>query len=152
MESLLNSLNIHHLGDNNYCTPLDSPELMSKINRYVDKVILESNTCIMLIISSPEICPDPLLYFNKVDVNILYVSSVQWAMTYYNLPSERIAALKKYIKYKGYNFNLSQFGFFVNQRVNHKIKSTEDIIKITGYNDLILEEDYFDIKNTCMAV
>tara|TARA_R110000850_G_scaffold267627_1_gene398698 strand:- start:894 stop:1334 length:441 start_codon:yes stop_codon:yes gene_type:complete len=146
MENLLNSLNIHHLGDNNYCSPLDSPELMSKINRYVDKVILESNTCIMLVISSS------INFFYKKEINILFVSSVQWGLTYYNLPLERIQALKRYIRYKGYNFNLSQFGFFVNQRVNPKIKTINDIIKITGFNDLILEDDYFDISDSCMAV
>lgn len=146
MEELLNSLNIHHLGDNNYCSPLDSPELMSKINRYVDKVILESNTCIMLVISSS------INFFYKKEINILFVSSVQWGLTYYNLPLERIQALKRYIRYKGYNFNLSQFGFFVNQRVNPKIKTINDIIKITGFNDLILEDDYFDISDSCMAV
>ena len=146
MEELLNSLNIHHLGDNNYCSPLDSPELMSKINRYVDKVILESNTCIMLVISSS------INFFYKKEINILFVSSVQWGLTYYNLPLERIQALKRYIRYKGYNFNLSQFGFFVNQRVVPKIKTINDIIKITGFNDLILEDDYFDISDSCMAV
>lgn len=146
MESILNSLNIHHLGDNDYCSPLDSPELMSKINRYVDKVILESNTCIMLVVSSP------INIFYKEEINILFVSSVQWGITYYNLPLERIQALKRYIRYKGYNFNLSQFGFFVNQRVNPKIKTINDIIKITGFNDLILEDDYFDISDSCMAV
>lgn len=146
MENLLNSLNIHHLGDNNYCSPLDSPELMSKINRYVDKVILESNTCIMLVISSS------INFFYKKEINILFVSSVQWGLTYYNLPLDRIQALKRYIRYKGYNFNLSQFGFFVNQRVNPKIKTINDIIKITGFNDLILEDDYFDISDSCMAV
>tara|TARA_R110002124_G_scaffold281725_1_gene456340 strand:+ start:57 stop:497 length:441 start_codon:yes stop_codon:yes gene_type:complete len=146
MEELLNSLNIHHLGDNNYCSPLDSPELMSKINRYVDKVILESNTCIMLVISSS------INFFYKKEINILFVSSVQWGLTYYNLPLDRIQALKRYIRYKGYNFNLSQFGFFVNQRVNPKIKTINDIIKITGFNDLILEDDYFDISDSCMAV
>ena len=146
MENLLNSLNIHHLGDNNYCSPLDSPELMSKINRYVDKVILESNTCIMLVISSS------INFFYKKEINILFVSSVQWGLTYYNLPLERIQALKRYIRYKGYNFNLSQFGFFVNQRVVPKIKTINDIIKITGFNDLILEDDYFDISDSCMAV
>jgi len=146
MESLLNLLNIHHLGDNNYCTPLDSPEMMSKINRYVDKVILESNTCIILIISSTA------NLFYKEEINIYYVSSVQWGITYYDLPPNRIVALKRYIRYKGYNFNLSQFGFFVNQRVNPRIKTISDIINITGFNDLVLEEDYFDIKNTCMAV
>ena len=146
MEELLNSLNIHHLGDNNYCSPLDSPELMSKINRYVDKVILESNTCIMLVISSS------INFFYKKEINILFVSSVQWGLTYYNLPLDRIQALKRYIRYKGYNFNLSQFGFFVNQRVVPKIKTINDIIKITGFNDLILEDDYFDISDSCMAV
>lgn len=146
MESILNSLNIHHLGNNDYCSPLDSPELMSKINRYVDKVILESNTCIMLVVSSP------INIFYKEEINILFVSSVQWGITYYNLPLERIQALKRYIRYKGYNFNLSQFGFFVNQRVNPKIKTINDIIKITGFNDLILEDDYFDISDSCMAV
>ena len=130
MENLLNSLNIHHLGDNNY----------------VDKVILESNTCIMLVISSS------INFFYKKEINILFVSSVQWGLTYYNLPLERIQALKRYIRYKGYNFNLSQFGFFVNQRVNPKIKTINDIIKITGFNDLILEDDYFDISDSCMAV
>ena len=71
MEELLNSLNIHHLGDNNYCSPLDSPELMSKINRYVDKVILESNTCIMLVISSS------INFFYKKEINILLIQKLK---------------------------------------------------------------------------
>ena len=100
----------------------------------------------MLVISSS------INFFYKKEINILFVSSVQWGLTYYNLPLERIQALKRYIRYKGYNFNLSQFGFFVNQRVNPKIKTINDIIKITGFNDLILEDDYFDISDSCMAV
>ena len=67
MEALLNSLNIHHLGDNNYCSPLDSPELMSKINRFVDKVICESNQQISLIISGYN---NDSCYFSLQTINI----------------------------------------------------------------------------------
>ena len=87
MEALLNSLNIHHLGDDNYCSPLDSPELMSKIS------------------------------------------------------------IKRHIRETGANFNFSQFGFFVNQRINHKIKTKNDIIRITGYEKLGLNDDYWDFND-----
>tara|TARA_R110001592_G_scaffold27_3_gene191 strand:+ start:710 stop:1207 length:498 start_codon:yes stop_codon:yes gene_type:complete len=144
MEALLNSLNIHHLGDDNYCSPLDSPELMSKINRFVDNVICESNQKISLIISgyNNESC-----FFSLERINIFFCSSVIWAITYYNLTENEKISIKRHIRETGANFNFSQFGFFVNQRINHKIKTKNDIIRITGYEKLGLNDDYWDFND-----
>ena len=144
MEALLNSLNIHHLGDDNYCSPLDSPELMSKINRFVDNVICESNQKISLVISgyNNESC-----FFSLQKINIFFCSSVIWAITYYNLTENEKISIKRHIKETGANFNFSQFGFFVNQRINHKIKTKNDIIRITGYEKLGFNDEYWDFND-----
>ena len=147
MEALLNSLNIHHLGDDNYCSPLDSPELMSKINRFVDNVICESNQKISLIISGYNYDNANSCFFSLERINIFFCSSVIWAITYYNLTENEKISIKRHIRETGANFNFSQFGFFVNQRINHKIKTKNDIIRITGYEKLGLNDDYWDFND-----
>ena len=60
-------------------------------------------------------------------LNIFFVDSIKWGKMFYLLPRDKVLKIKLYLINNRLPYNISQYGFFENGKINSEIRTYEQM-------------------------
>ena len=99
-------------------TTLALPLIMNRIRPYIFEVISEGNNMISVKLMTGD-------FIKKL--NIFFVDSIKWGKMFYLLPRDKVLKIKLYLINNRLPYNISQYGFFENGKINSEIRTYEQM-------------------------